>query len=80
VEPLSNLLKKELSFEWKKKQHKAFEDLKDKLSSTLVLKFLHFTKLFKVHIDASDFALEGVFKQEGHLIAFESKKPCGTQL
>jgi hypothetical protein len=40
----------------KKKQHKAFEDLKD------------------------EFAIEGVFKQEGHLIASESKKPCGTQL
>jgi len=62
AEPLSNLFKKELSFEWKKKQHKAFEDLEDKLSSTLVLKFLHFTKLFKVHIDANDFAIEGVLK------------------
>jgi hypothetical protein len=58
--PLLNLLKKELSFEWKEEQQRAFEDLKDKLLSTLVFKFLHFTKPFKVHIDASGFALKGV--------------------
>jgi hypothetical protein len=58
----------------------AFEDLKEKLSSALVLKYPNFTKLFKVHIDASDFTIERVFMQEKHLIAFEIKKLCGTQL
>jgi len=58
VKPLSNLLKNELSFEWKEKQQSAFEDLKYKLLSTFVFKFPHFTKPFKVHIDASDFAIE----------------------
>jgi hypothetical protein len=60
AKPLSNLLKKELSFEWKEEQQRAFEDLKDKLLSTLVFKFPHFTKPFKVHIDASDFVIKGV--------------------
>jgi hypothetical protein len=35
VKPLSNLLKKKLSFEWKEEQQRAFEDLKNKLLSTL---------------------------------------------
>ncbi len=62
VKPLSNLLKKNLFFEWKKKQHRAFKDLKEKLLFTFVLKFIDFTKLFKVHVDASDFAIRGVIK------------------
>jgi len=52
---------KELSFEWKKKQHRAFEDLKDKLSSTM-LKFIDFTKSFEIHIDTNAFIIGGVFK------------------
>jgi hypothetical protein len=40
VKSLSDLLKKDLSFKWKEEQHKAFEDLKDKLSSTLVKNIL----------------------------------------
>jgi hypothetical protein len=43
---LSDLFKNELSFEWKEEQHKAFEDLKEKLLSTM-LKFLNFTKSFE---------------------------------
>jgi hypothetical protein len=45
-----------------------------------VLRFLDFTKPFEVHIDVSDFAIDGVFMQNGHLIAFESKKLCGARL
>jgi hypothetical protein len=59
--PLSNLLKYELSFKWKKEQQKAFKDIKEKLSSSPVLKYLDFTKMFKVHIDAIDFTIKGVF-------------------
>jgi hypothetical protein len=36
--------------------------LKEKLLFTFVLKFIDFTKLFKVHVDASDFAIRGVIK------------------
>jgi hypothetical protein len=57
-----------------------FEDLKNKLSFAPVLKFLDFTKLFEVHIDANDFAIDGVLMQDGHSISFESKKLYGAQL
>jgi len=77
---LSNFLLKKLSFEWKEEQNRAFENLKEKLSSTLVSKFMDSTKLFEVHIDQNDFAINGVLIQNGHLIAFESKKFYGTQL
>jgi hypothetical protein len=61
VTPLSNLLKKKLSFNWKKEQQKAFEDLKKNFSSTLLLKFLNFTKPFKVHTNMNDFTIREVF-------------------
>jgi hypothetical protein len=48
AKPLLDLLKKESFFKWKN-EHRAFEDMKEKLFSTLVLKFLNFTKIFKVH-------------------------------
>jgi hypothetical protein len=80
VKPLSNLFKKKLSFKWKEEQQMAFEDLKSKLSFTLVLRFPNFTKPFEIHTDANDFAIGGVFMQDGHLITFKSKKICGAQL
>ncbi len=80
MKPLLNLLKKELSFEWKEEQQKTFEDLKNKLSFTPVLRFPNFTKPFGIHTNANDFAIGGVFMQDGHSIAFKSKKICGTQL
>jgi hypothetical protein len=58
-----------------------FEDLKrKKLSSTPILKFLDFTKLFKIHTNASDFTIGRVLMHEGHSITFESKKLYGAHL
>ncbi|XP_047267518.1 uncharacterized protein LOC124897941 [Capsicum annuum] len=39
-----------------------------------ILALPDFTKLFEVQTDASDFAIGGILMQEGHPIAFESKK------
>jgi len=57
-------------------------DLEEKFLSTLVLKFLDFTNSFEVHTNASDFTIRRVLilMQEGHLIAFESKKLFKAQL
>jgi len=80
LKPLSDLFKKKMSFEWKEEQQKVFENLKEKLLSTFMLKFLDFTKPFKVHTDVNDFTIKGVFMQDGHLIVFKGKKFYGTQL
>ena len=37
------------------------------------------TKPFEMHTDASDFAIGGVLIQEGHPIAFESRKLNDTE-
>ncbi len=58
VKPLLDLFKKGLFFEWKEEQQKAFEDLKEKLSSSHVLMFLDFNKPFEIiHINANDITI-----------------------
>ena len=55
---LSNLWKKWLSQEWNEPCHRIFGDLKSKLSSSPVLKFMEFDKPFEVHTGATDFAIK----------------------
>jgi hypothetical protein len=50
-----------------------FEKLKVRLSIAFVLRFLDFSKPFKVHTNSSGFVVGGVLMQEAHPIAFESK-------
>jgi hypothetical protein len=45
-----------------------------------MLKFSDFTKLFEVHVNASDYIIGGVFMQDGHPLTFKSKKLSGEQL
>ena len=52
----------------------AFEKLKTAVASTPVLGLPDFEKPFEVNTDASDRAIGGVVVQEGHPIAFESRK------
>ena len=45
-----------------------------------MLALLDHTKVFEVHIDASNFAIGEVFMQERHPIAFESRKLNDTEM
>ena len=59
---------------WDEHCYRAFGELKRRLTSASVLKFLEFKKPFEVHTDTSDFAIGGVLMQEGRPVAFKSKK------
>jgi hypothetical protein len=73
--PLTNLLKKSaITYDCEKACNEAFETLKGILVKAPVLKLPDFDKDFKIHSDASDFAIGGVIVQDGKLVAFESKK------
>ena len=74
VSPLTDLLKKDKKWNWDDNCQKAFDKLKQAISTEPVLKLPDFSKPFEVHTDASDRALGGVLVQENHLIAFESQK------
>jgi hypothetical protein len=75
AKPLSNIFKKTLFFKWKDEHHRAFKDLKQRFSFALMLKFINFTKLFKIHTNG-----RRIFMQKRHLIALENKKFYGAQL
>jgi hypothetical protein len=78
--PFTNLLKKSVvTYEWEEACDEAFETLKGILVKVQVLKLPDFDKDFKIHSDASDFAIGEVIVQEGRLVAFESKKLNGTE-
>lgn len=79
VAPLTDLLKKNRALRWSKECQHAFEDLKKVISKELVLVLPDHTKPFEVQTDASDFAIGGVFMQDDHPIAFESRKPNDTE-
>ena len=70
---LTNLLKRN-SFLWDDEERKCFETLKQIMSSTPVLKTPDFSKPFVIECDASGFGIGAVLMQEGHPIAFESRK------
>jgi hypothetical protein len=71
--PLLNLLKKN-SFKWDNSAQECFETLKRVMSSTPVLATPDFAKPFVVECDASGIGIGAVLMQDGHPIAFESRK------
>ena len=53
---------------------KCFENLKNIMSTTQVLATLDFSKPFIIECDASGFGIGAILMQDGHPIAFESRK------
>ncbi|KAJ0629961.1 putative nucleotidyltransferase, Ribonuclease H [Helianthus annuus] len=77
--PLTDLLKKNKAWDWDQRCQEAFEELKKAVMSEPVLALPDVSKPFELHTDASDFAIGGVLMQEGHPIAFESRKLNDTE-
>ncbi|XP_015084310.1 uncharacterized protein LOC107027747 [Solanum pennellii] len=71
---LTNLLKKDAKWVWSERCEEAFQKLKDAIASEPILKLPDFELPFEVHTDASDKAIVGVLVQEGHPVAFGSRK------
>ncbi|XP_062021178.1 uncharacterized protein LOC133737687 [Rosa rugosa] len=72
--PLTELLKKGVTWDWSSDCEKAFQDLKKAVMEDLVLALPDLNQPFEVQTDASDFALGGVLLQWGHPVAYESHK------
>ena len=67
-------MKKDCKWEWTETCQQAFEKLKQVVTLESMLKLPDFNLLFEVHTDALDRAIGGVLFQEGHPLAFESRK------
>lgn len=74
VAPLTDLLKKDCKWDWSVGCQEAFDNLKVAVSSEPVLRLPDFEIPFEVHTDASDRAIGGVLVQDGHPVAYESRK------
>ena len=72
--PLHNLTKKKVKFAWTPKEENAFQTLKSKLMTQPLLKLPDLSKPFQVHCDACGDSLGAVLLQEGHPIAYESRR------
>ncbi|KAA0050296.1 reverse transcriptase [Cucumis melo var. makuwa] len=79
VAPLTNLLKKNQTWDWTEECQRAFDRLKHAILEEPVMVLADHTKPFEVHTDASDFAIGGVLMQDDHPIAFESRKLNDTE-
>ncbi|KAE8657632.1 hypothetical protein F3Y22_tig00116984pilonHSYRG00043 [Hibiscus syriacus] len=71
--------KKDKRWDWSPKCQSAFDELKLAMISEPVLVLPDHTKSFEVFTDASDIAIGGVLMQEGHPVAYESRKLNETE-
>ena len=77
VEPLNNLLRKDIPYEWTGLCHEAFEKLKEKLTTAPILAYPNFSLLFILYTDASYQGLGAILAQKDqenqeHVIAYAS--------
>lgn len=71
--PLTQLLRKGVSYKWTEETQEAFLAIKQALVSAPVLALLDFSKTFTVETDASDYGIGAMPSQEGHPVAYLSK-------
>ncbi|GJP47149.1 hypothetical protein CLOM_g6376 [Closterium sp. NIES-68] len=76
--PLTDVLRKGTLFEWGERQQTAFDELRNFLTSSPVLRIADPSRPFKVLTDASDFAIGAILLQDSgeglQPIAYESRK------
>jgi len=58
------MTRKEIKWSWGERQQKAFEELKKKFMTEPVLVMLDLDREMRVEVDASDFAMRGVFSMK----------------
>ena len=80
VTPLTSQTGAHKKFEWTQECQEAFEKVKYCLTHAPLLQMPNFDKPFEVVADASNTALGAVLLQDGHPIAFESKKFNAAEL
>jgi len=62
--PLHEMMRKENKWNWGERQQKAFEELKERFTTELVLITPDLDKEMRVEVDVSDFAMKGVLSMK----------------
>ena len=73
LQPLQNLLRKDVIWTWSTAQQKSFEDVKKLVTSAPILAFYDPSKELTLENDASEYGLGSALFQEGRPIAFASR-------
>ena len=79
LQPLHDLLKKDVPFTWTTNQEKAFQRIKTMLSQAPVLAFYDPQKKLTVENDACEYGLGSVLMQGGQPIAYASRSLSETE-
>jgi hypothetical protein len=70
--PMTELLEKDKKFQWMPACEASFQELKKRLTSTLILVMPNMEKPFSIYCDASGQGLGCVLMQDGHVVAYAS--------
>ena len=74
VGPLTNLTKKETKYEWADKHERAFQELKERLTTAPVLAIPRSGEWFLIYRDALHQGLGCVLMQDENVIAYGSRQ------
>jgi hypothetical protein len=70
---MTELLEKDKKFEWMFACEASFQELKRRLTTTLILVMPDMQKPFSIYCDASGHGLACVLMQDGHVVAYASR-------
>ena len=79
VQPLHNLLKKNVLWNWSKAQEAAFQAVKDEISNATKLSYYEPTKYLILENNAFDYGLGTAVMQEGKPIVYGSRALSDTE-
>ncbi len=79
LQPLTNLMKKDVAWNWSSTQQKTFEDIKRQLTSSPVLALYDPLKELTLENDASEYGIGAALRQEGRPVAFASRTLSDTE-
>jgi hypothetical protein len=72
--PMTELLEKDKKFKWTPTYEACFQELKKRLTTTLILVMPDMEKSFSIYYDASGQGLGCVLIQDGHVVAYASQQ------